>query len=395
VLALLSAGSLTNAQAACATGHIAAVLANFPPEAVSSPFYWATESEGQVIFVLRAVGDDCTPSAVTISYQTKDGTAVSGTDYLPNSGQRVVTTDPTHGGNDRQPVAVSVVNDPVPEAVIESATVELTGAQGGYLSAPTSAALHMIDEDGPTTRVSLDGAAVYRQLETFSGAGVPVFRGGPVNVTTTVNYTVEPGPAEAASPGQDFKATSGALTFVPGERVRMIPITLLNDRDTEPEENFTITLTGVEGGMLDGAATTRFTILDNEESNAPISLFHHPRNKWKYKARDYRIREIHVFTQDKGGAGVIKAEIALRQNMQGGRCAWLKGSKWKTRSCKKEIWNKMGKYETDFFFIRMPELPSTTGGIQSYTAFSRATDGAGNTERRFDPGRNENTFDIK
>jgi hypothetical protein len=333
---------------------------------------------------------------VTISYATKDGSASSGTDYVPSSGQRVVTTDPTHGGNDRVPVPVTIIGDPVPEPVIESATVELTGVQGGYLSYPTTAALHIVDDDGPTARVALDGAATYRQLETFNGGGVAVFRGGSAAGTATVQYSVASGPAPAAKPGDDYRADeSGTVTFGPGIRIGMIPITLVNDRNTESEENLTVTLTGAEGATIDGAASRTFTILDNEEPNAPISLFHHPRNKWKYKSKDYRIREVHVFTEDRGGSGVVRADLALRRNLQSGGCAWLKGKRWKSRSCNKEIWNKMGVYEPDFFFIRMPALQPSRGTIETYTAFSRATDGAGNKEQRFEKGRNMNTFDIK
>ena len=77
--AILLTTSLSGVQAACATGHIAATLTDFPPEAISSPFYWTAEGSGtsQVTFVLRAIGDDCTPSAVTISYTTKDGTGTN------------------------------------------------------------------------------------------------------------------------------------------------------------------------------------------------------------------------------------------------------------------------------------------------------------------------------
>jgi len=291
---------------------------------------------------------------------------------------------------------VTVVGDPAPEAMLESATVELTGVQGGYLSYPTTAALHMVDDDGPTARVALDGAAVHRQLETFNQGGVAVFRAGSAADTTAVSYSVSPGPGRAAKKGDDYKAAeTGTLTFAPGDRIEMIPITLVNDRRTESEENLTVTLTGAEGGAIDGTASRTFTILDNEEPNAPISLFHHPRNRWKYKSKDYRIREIHVFTEDRGGSGVTRADFALRRNLQSGGCSWWKGKRWKSKSCNKEIWNKMGMYEPDFFFIRVPALQPSRGSIETYTAFSRATDGAGNKEQRFEKGRNFNTFDIK
>ncbi len=398
VAAILVTTSLSGVQAACASGHIAATLTDFPPEAISSPFYWTTEGSGssQILFVLRAIGDDCTPSAITISYATKDGSATAPTDYAPTSGQRAVSTDPTHGGNDRQPVSVPVVGDLVPEAVIESAVVELNGVQGGgHLSAPISAALHIVDDDGPTAQISLDPAASYRQLETFNLAGIAVFRGGSAGGQVTVPYTVQPGPGPAASPGGDYRAESGTLTFAPGDRIEMIPITLVNDRDTEADERFTVTLTGAEGGELTEASSVVFTILDNEELSAPESLFHHPRNKFKYRAKDYRIREIHVFTKDKGGSGVTQAQLALRKDLAGSGCEWWNGKRWNSRSCKKHLWVPMGIYEPDFFYLRVPELPRSTGGIKSYTAFSMAIDGAGNRERRLEAGRNANTFDIK
>ena len=403
VAAILLTLSLSGVQAACATGHVAATLSDFAPEALSSPFYWTTEGSGssQVTFVLRAIGDDCFASAVTISYATKDGAgphnpATAPSDYAPTSGQRAVSTDPSHAGNDRQPVSVPVVGDAVAEAVLESATVELTGVQGGgHLSPPTSAALHIVDDDGPTARISLDPNATYRQVETYNMAGIPVFRGGSGAETVTVPYTVEPGPAPAAEPGADYRAASGTVTFAPGDRIEMVPITLVNDRDTEGEEKLTVTLTGAEGGAIDGAASSVFTIVDNEELGVPRSLFHHPRHKRTYRAKDYRIREIHVFTEDRGGSGVIGAELALRKNLSGRGCQWWTGRKWKRGSCSKLSWLSMDMYETDFFYRRFPSLPKSRGAIESYTAFSRAIDGAGNRERKLDPGRNANTFEIK
>jgi hypothetical protein len=52
-------------------------------------------------------------------------------------------------------------------------------------------------------------------------------------------------------------------------------------------------------------------------------------------------------------------------------------------------------YEPDFFYHRFKALRPSVGKIESYTAFSRALDGAGNLERDFERGRNNNTFEIK
>jgi hypothetical protein len=55
----------------------------------------------------------------------------------------------------------------------------------------------------------------------------------------------------------------------------------------------------------------------------------------------------------------------------------------------------MGKFETDFFFIRIDALAPSKGKIDDYTAFSRAIDGAGNIEWFLNPGENHNTFEVK
>jgi hypothetical protein len=55
----------------------------------------------------------------------------------------------------------------------------------------------------------------------------------------------------------------------------------------------------------------------------------------------------------------------------------------------------MGKFEPDFFFIRLDALAPSKGKIQDYTAFSRAIDGAGNIETFLNSGENHNTFEVK
>ena len=388
--------SLAGADAACSSGHVAATLANFPPEAVSTPFYWAAEGDGQIVFAVRAMGEECLPTAVTIGYATKDGIATAPQDYAPTSGERVVTTDLGHTGNDRQSVSVPIVADAaVPEPVVESAIIELTGVQGGYLAAPASASLNIVDDDGDQARIALDGTAEYRQLETYALAGVPVFRGGSASGTVSVPFTVEPGPAPAAKLGEDYRAQSGTLTFPPGDRIEMIPITLVNDRDAESPEHLTVALTGAEGAAIEGASRVTFTIRDNEEPGMAESRLHHPHNNGNYRSNDHRIREIHVFTDDRGGLDVSGAEFALRKKMSSGGCQWWTGKRWINKPCAREVWNEMRRYEPDFFYIRLPELPSSKGSIRSYTALSRTIDAAGHREIRFERGRNANTFEVQ
>jgi hypothetical protein len=174
--------------------------------------------------------------------------------------------------------------------------------------------------------------------------------------------------------------------------MKLIPIQVIDDAEQEPKETVDVSISG--DGVEDPKSVT-FTITDNEEGFPPSSRLHHPRQHWKYAASDYRIREVHVFTEDTGGAGVIAAEFALRRNMKDKSCAWFTGKKFKKGKCDHVRWLKTGQYETDFYYIKVPELTPSVGSIRDYTAYSRAIDGAHNIEATLEVGRNDNTFEVK
>jgi hypothetical protein len=146
---------------------------------------------------------------------------------------------------------------------------------------------------------------------------------------------------------------------------------------------------------VEGTTSVPFTITDNEETIPPTSSLHHPNQGKKYRASHYLIREIHIFTQDQGGAGVTAAEFALRRNMKNKSCQWWTGKRFRKGDCEKERWLETDIYETDFYFIRLKELEPSVGKVRDYTAFSQAIDGARNVESGFEVGRNANTFEIR
>ncbi|HEV2907071.1 MAG TPA: Calx-beta domain-containing protein, partial [Actinomycetota bacterium] len=228
-------------------------------------------------------------------------------------------------------------------------------------------------------------------------AEIPVFRGGTdVSGTVAISYSFAPGAQNSATPGQDFQSPPGSVTFLPGERWKLIPLTILEDTAAEPPETLQITVQG--SGVVPSASATTFTILDNEEGVAPSSKLHHPRHKWRYPYNDYRIREIHVFTKDElGGSGVVKVELALRRRMTNGKCAWWNGKRFRGGNCTQKVWRQMKVYEPGaFYYYRMKAIGSSVGTrVRNYTAYARAIDGAGNLESLLQARRNRNTFEIK
>jgi ELWxxDGT repeat protein len=69
----------------------------------------------------------------------------------------------------------------------------------------------------------------------------------------TVEYATSDGTANSVD---DYVRVAGALEFPPGVTSRVIRVPVRNDRVLEADEYFNVTLTGVEGGVLDETAST-------------------------------------------------------------------------------------------------------------------------------------------
>ncbi len=82
----------------------------------------------------------------------------------------------------------------------------------------------------------------------------------PSSQPVTVNFATANGTAVA---GSDFAASSGTLTFAPGESTKKILVPTVDNTLTEPTETFTVNLSNAVGGAIaDGQGVG--TILDNE-----------------------------------------------------------------------------------------------------------------------------------
>ena len=77
--------------------------------------------------------------------------------------------------------------------------------------------------------------------------------------TVTVQYATSDGTGDsAATAGTDYTATSGALTFAPGETAKTVSVPVLDDSHDEGSETFTLTLSNASGGgawLKDATAT--------------------------------------------------------------------------------------------------------------------------------------------
>jgi hypothetical protein len=387
---------------ACGDIYPSMALGPLRPEAETTPFFFAAEG-GAGSFRVHFTGIDCgSELKTTAAYAAAPGSA-SAADYTLAPGR----TDPVCGTvrpgcPNEDSVDVGLAGSDGAEAVAESFTISLSDPQvngnpnATALSPPSSAAFVIVDADGEP-RVAFDDLT-YSRSETYATMTIPVWRAGS-DAPTTVPYMVGPGPGTSATGGDDYSVISpNPLAFAANDPVEVITLAIVNDKLSEPEETVELTLQSPTDAALATPSTKVVSILDNEENVAPTSRFHHPRHRWRYKKSDYRIREFHVFAHDEeGGSGVVATELALRRNLENGKCAWKTKKGWQKKDCQNRTWLPT-KFDDvgELFYYRMNQLKSSVGTkIKDYTAFSRAIDGAGNVEKDFVKKRNDNTFEIK
>jgi len=82
----------------------------------------------------------------------------------------------------------------------------------------------------------------------------------PSSQTITVNFTTENGTAIG---GTDYTATSGTLTFAPGELNQTIAVSVIGDTDVEPGETFNLNFTTPTNATLTTPTVTGF--INNDE----------------------------------------------------------------------------------------------------------------------------------
>ena len=192
-------------------------------------------------------------NVVTVSYKTKDGTAVAGSDYTAMAG--TLRFEP---GDTTKTTRVPTVDDDTPEET-EAFTVELSAPSGATVA------------DGTGTGTISDDDGGSRSLPTLSigdAAPVPEGRTPKFRVTlcresdkpVTVAYRTVDGTAVA---GSDYTTTSGTLRFEPGDTTKTIRVPTVDDDTPEETEAFTVELSAPSGATVaDGTGTG--TISDDD-----------------------------------------------------------------------------------------------------------------------------------
>ena len=220
--------------------------------------YDVDETDGQAIVTVERLGG--VGGAVSIDYQTSDGSATAGSDYTTASG----TLNWAAGDSADKTFTVPVTWDGRAEGT-ESISLTLTNP-GGADQGPSSAAVIDIGDDGASGPIALSSNA-YRIGEADGRVTIVVTRsGGSLGGPVSVDYATSDGTATA---GSDYAAAAGTLTFGPGEASKSFTVPVTSDSAHEGDEAFQVALSNPAGGAsLGSPAGATVTIADDDAAPA-------------------------------------------------------------------------------------------------------------------------------
>jgi uncharacterized delta-60 repeat protein len=212
--------------------------------------YTANASDGDVyLTVQRTFG---TSGSVSATFTTVPGTAAYPLNYSTVSG-----TVSFNDGDTFQTFPVHVNNNLVPQPPV-SLQVQLSAPNGGAsLLDPTNTTLTIIN-----TNVGVAFVLATNTVNETAGTVLAyVQRYGSTNGTTTVNFATHNGTAHA---GVNYQGTSGTLTFLPGQTLKPVPVTLIGNPQVTGDLAFTVTLASAAGATIIAPAATTVLMQDQD-----------------------------------------------------------------------------------------------------------------------------------
>ncbi|BCM94044.1 hypothetical protein IAD21_05940 [Abditibacteriota bacterium] len=218
------------------------------------------ENIGNGTLTITRTGDTTTAASVTLT--TANGTAISGADYT------AVSTVLSFGvGVTSKTVSVAIFNDSVNEAD-ETFSAILSNPQGyASLGANATATVTIVNDDADPT-LTIGTASVREGDSGTVNLVFPVTIDADSEQTLTVQYATADGNSATASQNatiadNDYVATSGTLTFAPGDRSQNITVAVNGDLNIESDETLRLLLTNPQHLML-GSTSTTGTILNDD-----------------------------------------------------------------------------------------------------------------------------------
>lgn len=249
---------VTNPDGQLASAAVLRVIAGTPTATIGAGPSLAEGNAGTTSFSFPVNLSSAATAAVTINYQTSDGTATTADgDYAATTSSIIIPIGGTGG-------AINIpVNGDTKFESNETFNVTLTGATNANLGAPVTATATILNDDtAPAASIASPAA----QSEGNAGTTAFTF---PVTLTNasaspvTVNYQTTDGSATVAD--NDYQASTNSIVIPANTLSGNIVVNGIGDTKYENDEMFGVSITGVTGGTIGASPTASGQLLNDDQ----------------------------------------------------------------------------------------------------------------------------------
>jgi hypothetical protein len=233
-----------------------------PPSRISiGDVRMAEGNTGQSAFQFTVSLDQARSAPVTVDVTTADGTATAASgDFLAARG--TLTFAP---GETTKAITVQVNGDTDVEPD-ETFSVNLSNATGNATIADGQGIGTILNDDQPVTtppaNISIADASLAEGDSGQTAFPFVVTLDQAESAPVTVDFST--GDRTATAPS-DYAATSGTLTFAPGETAKTITVQVNGDTTVEPNETYTVNLANATGNAMIADPQATGTILNDDQ----------------------------------------------------------------------------------------------------------------------------------
>ncbi len=216
---------------------------------------------GSQVFQARAILNSQVQGGLSIDYFLTGGTATPGTDYEATTG--TLNFNGNLNGAEVKPFNITIYGDEAEEAnetfIVSLEDISNTAVNPSTITIVSSPAIFEItNDDGTIVTVSADPSEV---LENTESVDFTIELDNPSVQTVTVDYATLD---DTALEDSDYEATSGSVTFDPGETIKTVSVSLIDNTLSEPNEIFFLQLTEADNATIGAEDKAPLTIIDDD-----------------------------------------------------------------------------------------------------------------------------------
>ncbi len=169
-----------------------------------------------------------------------------------------------------QPVTVTGVDDSLDNEPERTTTISHSASGGDYGSVTGAVAVTVADDEAASS-FAVSPASVTEGNTGTSDLTFAITLMPAADRAATVAWSTTKGPGDDATPGVDYTAASGTLSFAAGETEKSATVKVAGDQIDEDDETLTVTLSAASGVSAISTASATGTITDDDTRGLALS----------------------------------------------------------------------------------------------------------------------------